>query len=732
MELKNFKLDLDGDGLLLASWDMPDRSMNVWNEDSLHDFEQIIASFASDAHIKGLILASNKPSFCAGADLTMLASMKAHIEQIALNEGEIAAKKALLEQSARLSKVLRQMELVTKPVVAAINGTALGGGFELCLAANARFAAQNTSTKLGLPEVKIGLLPGAGGTQRLPRMIGAQEALQIILQGQELKLERALALKLVDAVVPPKKLIGEAKAWAKAHMSVQQAWDQDKFKLPGGVVYSPTGMQLWSAANAIYRRETYDLYPAGKAIMRAMYEGLLVSFDAALRIESRYFAFLLTTKEAQAMIRTLFVSMGELNKGARRPSDVKPSKFKAVGVLGAGFMGAGIAGLSARAGIDVVLLDQSEEAAQKGKDMIAKKLGEQVMKGHMSGAERDAQLARITPTAEYAALKDVDFVIEAVFESREVKQQVITQAAAHVKSTVVFGSNTSTLPISSLQGYYSRPKDFIGVHFFSPVEKMMLVEVIIGKKTGKKALAQALDFVKAIKKTPIVVNDSRGFFANRCVISYLREGHLMLKEGVPPAMIENLARMAGMPVGPLALNDEVALDLGWKILQATKADLGVKAVDPVQEALLHEMVVVQGRFGRKNAMGFYDYPLHQPKTLWAGLAQICPPKAPELFDRQELMQRFLVVQALEAARCVEEKVVVDMREADVGSILGFGFAPFSGGAISYIDAMGVEEFTALCDYFAKKYGKRFAPCRLLRDMAEAEESFYARFQPSKS
>jgi 3-hydroxyacyl-CoA dehydrogenase/enoyl-CoA hydratase/3-hydroxybutyryl-CoA epimerase len=708
--MANFTLDVDSDGIALATWNMPGRSMNVWTEEAIGEFAAIVERFVADAAIKGLVIASGKDTFCAGADLGMLAAMRARFEEARARQGEAGAQQMLFEAVGVLGAVFRKMETAKKPVVAAINGTALGGGFELALAAHARIAAQNEKTRLGLPEVKVGLIPGAGGTQRIPRMVTQQDALQIIIQGQELKLDRAAALKLVDKVVPADQTIAEAKAWAKANPAPVQPWDKDGFKLPGGPIYSAAGANVWPAAAAIYRRETADNYPAARFILRAVYEGLLVPFDLGLRIERRFFAAAVQTKEAAAMIRSLFVSLGELNKGARRPAGVPPTTLKKIAVLGGGgFMGQGIANVTARAGMEVVLIDRDLAAAEKGKAAIANGLGEQVMKGRMKSAEKDALLARITPSADYAMLKDVDLVVEAVFENRDVKKGVIEQTQAVIGKDVVFGSNTSTLPISSLAGYFERPQDFIGIHFFSPVERMMLVEIIMGKKTGPKALAAALDYVKAIRKTPIVVNDTRGFYANRCVGNYIREGHLMLAEGVPPAMIENLAKMAGMPVGPLSLNDEVAVDLAWKILQATKADLGEKAVDPAQERILEEMVVKRERLGRKVGKGFYDYPKGAKKALWSGLAEICPPKDPDSFDKEELMQRFLVVQAVEAARCVEEGVVTDMREADVGSILGFGFAPFTGGAISYIDGMGAAEFTALCQYFARKYGKRFAP-----------------------
>ncbi|ODN72333.1 Fatty acid oxidation complex subunit alpha [Methylobrevis pamukkalensis] len=394
-------------------------------------------------------------------------------------------------------------------------------------------------------------------------------------------------------------------------------------------------------------------------------------------------------------------------------------------------MGAGIAYVTAAAGIEVAMIDRDADSARKGHALCEKLVADRVRKGRASPADRDALLGRITAGDDYAALTGCDLVIEAVFEDRGVKRAAMDKAAAVLGPDTVFASNTSTLPITSLAEGWRAPEDFIGIHFFSPVEKMMLVEVILGAKTGDRALAVALDYVRALRRTPIVVNDSRGFYANRCVTRYLLEAHLMLAEGVPPAMIENVARMAGMPVGPLALNDEIALDLAWKILQAAKADLGDDAVDPRQEALLREMVVARGRLGRKSGAGFYDYPDKGQKRLWPGLAEVVGPSRPaDEFDVAELKRRLLVTQALEAARCVEEGVVTDMREADVGAILGFGFAPFTGGTLSYIDGMGTPAFVALCDRLAEAHGARFAPPALLREMAARGESFYGRFPPS--
>ena len=732
MTYQNFTFDIDADGIALVTWNMPGRSMNVIDEKVTEELAAIAERVATDAAIKGAVLTSGKDAFCGGADLTMLETLSRTFTELTKSQGEEAANKRLFEESRKLSQIARRMETCGKPWVAAINGTAMGGGFELALACHYRVASENDKTRLGLPEIKVGLFPGGGGTQRIARLLQPADALQFLLKGDQLRLSRAKTMKLVDVVVPPGDLVRTAKDWIKAGGTAKAPWDSDGFKLPGGPVYSKNGMMVFTPANALYRRETYDNYPAARAILQVVYEGLQLPMDQALRVESRYFAKILRSPEAAAMIRSLFVSMQELNKGARRPAAVPAKAVKKVGVLGAGFMGAGIAYVSAQASIDVVLIDRDQETADKGKAHSQKLITDQVNRGRATAADRDALLAHITATPDYAALKGCDLVIEAVFEDRKIKEEAIARTQNIISDQAIFGSNTSTLPITSLAASFKDRARFIGIHFFSPVERMMLVEVIMGKETGAAALATALDYVRAIRKTPIVVNDSRGFYTSRVVGTYIREGHLMLTEGVPAAMIENVGRMAGMPVGPLALNDEVAVDLAWKILKATEADLGPQMVDAKQKALLEDMVEKRGRYGRKNGKGFYDYPQNGPKRLWPGLADLQPTKLdPDAIDIKDLAQRLLAIQALESARCIEEGVVTDVREADVGSILGFGFAPFSGGTLSYIDGMGAKAFVALCRSFEKSCGDRFKPSKLLLDMAKKGETFYRRFAPEK-
>lgn len=726
MNLTNFRFETDADGIATATWDMPGRSMNVITPELMAEIDQIIDTVASTEAIKGCVITSGKEAFSGGADLTMLQGLRDLYIRLTKEKGEPVAMQSFFDESRKLSLLYRKLETCGKPFAAAIHGVCLGGAFELALACQYRVVSDDASTRVGLPEIKVGLFPGAGGTQRVARLMQTGDALQMMFKGEQVKALPARNTGLVHAVVPRDQLVANAKEWLRANPTATAPWDQKGFKLPSNKVHSPAGMQIWPPANAIYRRETNDNYPAARAILSAVYEGLQLPIDLGLKVESRYFAKILRTKEAASMIRSLFVSMQELNKGARRPADMPPSKLKKVGVVGAGFMGAGIAYVTAQAGLEVVLVDRDQEAADKGKAYSHKLVSDQIMKGRAKTADRDALLGRITATADYAALKGCDLVVEAVFEDPKVKAEVIAKVEAAVGPKTIFGSNTSTLPITGLATTSQRPQNFIGIHFFSPVEKMLLVEVIMAKKTGKKALAMALDFVRAIKKTPIVVNDTRGFYANRCVGNYLREGHLMLMEGVPPAMIEAAGKQAGMPVGPLSLNDEVAVDLAFKVLKATKAQLGEGAVDPAQEKLLSDMVEKNGRLGRKNRKGFYDYPEAGPKRLWPGLADLVGKRlAPEQVDMQELQHRLLVTQALEAARTYEEGVVTDPREADVGSIIGFGFAPYSGGTLSFIDNMGAVAFVKLCESLAKKHGERFKPNRQLKRMAKTGESYYA-------
>ena len=729
MSYTNFTLDIDADGIALVTWDMPGRSMNVFTEEAMRELNAIVDKVAGDAAIKGAVITSGKDTFSGGADITLLQKMLTTFAAEKAKDVEKATK-ALFDNAGTMTGLFRKLETCGKPWVSAINGTCMGGAFELSLACHGRVAADSDKVRMALPEVKIGIFPGAGGTQRVPRLTDQQQALQMLTSGQTLSPQKAKSMGLIHEIAEPARLVEAAKAMIKNGLKPVAPWDEKGFKLPGGPIYSAAGANLWPPAIAILRRETHGNYPAAAAILKCVYEGLLVPFDTGLRIEQRYFTEIMQTREAAAMIRSLFVSLQELNKGARRPAGVPETRFKKIGVLGAGFMGAGIAYVTAKAGIPVVLLDRDMESAARGKAHSDSLVSDQVKKGRAKPEEKDRLLSLITPTADYADLAGCDLVVEAVFEDSAVKKSATEQAEAVLKSSAIFASNTSTIPITGLAKNSARPKNFIGIHFFSPVDKMMLVEIILGKKTGDKALATAIDFVRAIKKTPIVVNDTRGFYVNRCVLRYMSEAYKMLIEGVPAPMIENAAKAAGMPVGPLALTDETAIDLAQKIMKQTIRDLGDKAVDPKQMALINTMVDTHGRFGRKNGKGFYDYPAKPAKKkLWPGLKDLYPQLAPEKVDYEELQQRLLVTIALEAARVMEEGIVTDPREADVGSILAFGFAPYTGGALSYIDGIGAKAFVKIAKGLQKKYGAEFKAPKLLLDMAEKGETFYQRFDP---
>ena len=665
----------------------------------------------------------------------------------------VAAAQQIFDWTMSLQTMLRRLETCGKPVACAVPGTALGGGFEVVLATHHRVIAANDKAQLGLPEVKLGLMPGAGGTQRVVRMVGVMAGAPLLMEGKSLSPAEALKMGLVQQVVPAGEIVTAATGWVKANVAEAErfaaakaagdkkavaafapAWDQPKYKLPGGGPQTPTGFPVFMGGGAMIRKNSYGLYEAPKAILAAVYEGVQVPFDTALKIETSYFTKLVLSPQSKNMIRSLFVSKQALEKGAHRPHDVADMTVKKLGVLGGGgFMGAGIANVAAGAGIEVVVLDQTEEAAAKAKAHAERDVMGRVAKGRMTEAKARELLARITTTADYSKLAGADLVVEAVFEHPDVKKQVIEAAETYLPETAVFASNTSTIPISDLAERSKRPDRFIGIHFFSPVEKMPLVEIIKGRKTGDEALAKALDFVRQLRKTPIVVNDARFFYANRCVLRYIEEAHYMLAEGVKPALIENAARMIGMPVGPLALNDETALDLGVKIAKTTKAALGAAYKPHPAEDRIEDMVVRLGRLGRKASKGFYEYPdkgadgkSNGKKRLWPGLAEVFPIAA-EQPDVEDLKKRYLTVQAVEAVRALADGVVEDVREIDVGAIFGWGFAPWTGGPISYIDTLGAKQFLADCDALAARYGERYAAPQLLRDVAAKDETFYARF-----
>lgn len=725
MSYKNFNIDIDKDGIALVVWDMPERSVNVVDAIAAAEFVELIEQFKTDAQIKGVVLTSAKQVFCAGLDLQMLKHEGGQLADSATKEEDKI--KSTFESVQRMTKFLRALETCGKPIVAALNGLALGGGLEIALACHYRVAVDDPRIKLGLPEVTIGLLPGAGGTQRLPRLIGAERALPMLLQGTAIDPQTALKLGFVNKVVAADKLIDEAKHWLREEGNPVQAWDEKTFRVPGGKP-TQTGEQLFAMGHAMLRAKTKGNYPAPHYIMSCVYEGVSVPIDAGLRIESRYFAKLFLRPESKNMVNSLFINMQALSKGARRPKQVPASKIEKLGVLGAGMMGAAIAHVSARAGMEIVLLDSELKLAEKGKAHVAAQIDKAIERGRANESQKQILLDNIQPTSNYADLKECDLIIEAVFEDKSVKAEVVKQAEAQFakETQTVFGTNTSTIPITELAQASIRPDKFIGVHFFSPVERMQLVEIIIAQTTSEETLAKTMDYVAAIRKVPIIVNDSRGFYTSRCVSTYITEGQLMLMEGIDPVLIENLGIMAGMPMPPLALNDEVALDLSYKIYQQYKADLGEKFTATTASELIENMVVKHKRLGKKNGKGFYDWPSDSKgaKKLWHGLADIAPvTKRIDDIDIEELKRRLLYIQAIEMVRCVAENVITDLRDADIGAILGWGFAPFTGGPASFIDMIGIETFVAQADELAQKYGERFTPPPLLRDLAAKQTPF---------
>ncbi|MGE0330261.1 MAG: 3-hydroxyacyl-CoA dehydrogenase NAD-binding domain-containing protein [Ramlibacter sp.] len=693
----------DADGIVTLTINVADRPMNVLNHASIAAFDAAVKKAIADPAAKGVIVTSSRPEFVAGGDLDLIRNIKTAEESFAAG--------------GPFSQTLRMLEKSGKPFVAAINGTALGGGLEICLACHRRIVADDPKIQLGVPEVTLGLLPGAGGTQRLPRMIGIKAALPYLLEGRKADPAKALEAGIVDEVVPAAQLLARARAWllADGAKAVVKPWDSKNFRFPGGAPQSPGPTQVFFAAGGALLAKTQGLYPAPEAILACVYDGCQVDIDTGLRIEQRQFAQLATSQATKNMIRTLFYDMGEANRLAGRAKDVPVRKFSKVAVLGAGMMGAGLAHVSALAGLDVVLLDTTLESAEKGKAYGAKIMDAQVAKGRMAQDKRDATLARVKVTTDYAELAGCDMVIEAVFEDRAVKAEVTRRAEAVMPADAVFASNTSTLPITGLAAVSSRPAQFVGLHFFSPVEKMPLVEVIRGAQTSEATIAHALDFAKRIRKTPIVVNDCPAFYANRAFGMYPYEAMTLLGEGVNPALIENAGRMAGMPMPPLALIDEFSVELLYKALKQARIDQGSAYRAQPQDAVMEVMVDKLGRLGRKVGQGFYDYPAEGGKRLWPGLAEHFP-LAAEQPTLDEVRDRLMYAQSLEAARCVAEGIVSG-RDADVGSLLGWGFPSVLGGVLGQIDTVGPARFVAACDTMASRHGDRFAVPEALRALA---------------
>ena len=697
------------DGVAVISWNMGARTMNVINDKSLAAFAEAVDRALGDEAVTGIIITSAKLDFLAGADLGSML------------QADDAAE--MFERVRAIQLLLRKLETGGKPVVAALPGTAVGGGLEIALACHRRIAAANPKAKFGQPEVTVGLLPGAGGTQRLPRLIGARAAMPLLVQGRNLDAETALKAGILDDVVPADELMSAARAWLDSEPEAINPWDRKGYRIPGGAVWGPGAMETFVAGSAMAHDKSRGNFPAVQAIMSSVYEGLLVDIDTGLKAEARWFTKLVCGPVAKNMIRSLFFAMGNANKLRNRPQDVERQSYSRVGILGAGMMGAGIAHTSAVAGLEVVLLDTDLDLVARGKSYSQGLLDKRVEGGRMSADARDAVLARIHPATDFADLAGCDLVVEAVFENRAIKADVTAKTEAVIAEDAIFASNTSTLPITGLAEASTRPANFIGLHFFSPVDRMPLVEIIRGEATSDATLARAMDYVQRIRKTPIVVNDSRGFYTSRVFGTYAREGMAMLAEGISPTLIENAGRMVGMPVGPLAVSDEVSIELMYKVAVQTKADLGDAYKPSVGEEVMEVMVSRYVRMGRKAGGGFYEYQKDDGKRLWFGLAEAFP-LAAEQPDVEEVKERLLYVQAIETARCLEEGVLTDAADGDIGAILGWGFPAHTGGTLSLIDMMGVADFATACDRLAQAHGPRFTPPKLLRDMAAIGARFH--------
>ena len=720
--MADFTYELGADGVAVITWDVPGKSMNVMSLEGFALLDSFIDTALADAAVKGVVITSGKKDFAGGMDLNVIAQMR---------EG---GAQAIFEGVMQMHKVLRKIERAGmdpktlkggKPIAAALPGTALGIGLELPLSTHRIFAADNPKAKIGLPEIMVGIFPGAGGTTRLVRKMGAMVAAPFLLEGKLSDPKKARAAGIIDEVAEDP--VAAAKEWVlnAKDADLVKPWDAKGYKMPGGAPYHPAGFMTFVGASAMVHGKTMGVYPAAKALLSAVYEGALVPFDQALKIEARWFTNVLMNPSSTAMIRSLFINKEALEKGANRPK-VADQTVKKVGILGAGMMGAGIAYVSANAGIEVVLIDSTIEAAERGKAYSTGLLDKGISRKKVTEEKKAEVLARITATTDYAALAGCDLVVEAVFEDPTVKAGVTAQAEAVIPEDAIFATNTSTLPISMLAKASKRPEQFIGIHFFSPVDKMLLVEIIKGEQTGPVAVAKALDFVRQIRKTPIVVNDARFFYANRCIIPYINEGIRMLAEGVSPTLIENAAKLVGMPLGPLQLVDETSIDLGVKIAKATKAAMGDAYPDEAVDEVIFWMAD-QGRLGRKNKAGFYTYDEAGKRGgFWDGLAPKYP-EAAEQPDLAEVQHRLLMAQVLEAVRAFEQGVLEDIREGDVGAILGWGFAPWSGGPFSWLDILGAPRAVEICDELTTRFGARFETPALLRDLAATGETFYGRY-----
>jgi 3-hydroxyacyl-CoA dehydrogenase / enoyl-CoA hydratase / 3-hydroxybutyryl-CoA epimerase len=697
--MKTIRYEL-ADGIATLTFDEPGSPVNTMCTQWQADLAEATAQVLKDKdQIRGIVLASAKTTFFAGADLKGLMRHKASDAVAVFNEIE------------QMKRCFRALETLGKPVVSCINGAALGGGWEVALIGHHRIAVDNPKIQLGLPEITLGLIPGASGITKMTRLLGLLGAQPYILESKLFNPKQALELGLVhELVADASELRARALAWIAEHPVSIQPWDDKAYKIPGGTPSNPKIAGALTVAPAMLKKTTRGLYPAPEAALAAMVEGAQVDFDTALRIESRYLARIAVGPVARNMVNTFFFNMNAIQSGQSRPGDAPRYKPQKVGILGAGMMGAGIAYAQASKGIATVLKDVSVEAAEKGKSYTAQLTQKRVDKGQMSAEQQQGVLGLITPTASAADLKGCELIIEAVFEQRELKALVTKEAEPMLADGGFFASNTSTLPISGLAQASRAPQKFVGIHFFSPVDKMKLVEIIRGKDTDDETVARAYDYVQALGKLPIVVNDSRGFYTSRTFGTFVMEGAAMLGEGIPAPVIENAALQAGMPVGPLAVLDETALSLSVHVLEQTRIDAqkeGGQYVATPGETLVEQMVKEHKRSGRAAGGGFYDYPEGQKKVLWPELKKLY--EKPEVkWDLQEVKDRILYRQAVETARCLSEGVLTSVHDGNIGSIFGIGFPAWTGGALQFVYSMGVDAFEQRCAELATRFGRGFA------------------------
>ncbi len=706
-KLLSFGVDSDGIGTLVIN--QTEESTNLFSEAFIIQYIEVAQQAIADESVKGVIVTSGKPIFMAGADLRALLE-------------DITDKKAFTDSVINLHTGLRSIETGGKPFVAAINGTALGGGLELCLACHHRIALNSTKIKIGFPEIKVGLFPGGGGTVKAPYLLGIQTALMYLLQGIEARPQKALKDGLIDAVAETEEeMLAAAKAFILATPNPVQPWDNKRHKIPGGGIWTPNGIQTLAGASGNVGKLTHGNYPSAQKIVKVIHDGLQIPIDRALEVEARNFTHAVCSKEAKNMIRTGFFAIQDAAKGKARPKDQPKYEINKLGVLGAGMMGAGIAYVSAKAGMNVVLKDVSLEGAEKGKSYSIGLLDKAIAKKRSTVEKKEALLAKITPTDDPNSVEGSDLIIEAVFENVDLKDRVTKETEAVLAEDKIYGSNTSTIPISLLAKSSQRPENFIGIHFFSPVDKMPLVEIIVGEKTEDKAIAAAVDYTVAIKKVPIVVNDSRGFFTSRCFGTFVSEGMFLLEEGVPAPMLERIATKIGMPVGPLAVHDEVSLTLSVHIFESDPAEK--QESEKRTYAIVKNLVENHNRTGKRDGAGFYDYPKGGQKKLWPGLKEIFTPNL-EAVSEEIITKRLLSRQVLESYRCLDEGVLRSSTDGDIGSILGWGFPIFTGGALSYIDYVGMDNFIADCDAFKTAYGAHWEVSQSLRALAAAGKSIH--------